>query len=191
MRPAALLLGLAAAGLLLYALSGSSETSTAPPAGARQVPSDPAEDYDLGPYFRLSDFINNGDVRAIPVAVRPLIHRVHDELLHPIRVALGVPVIVTSGYRTPGQDAAVNGADVHTKGAAVDFKVEGWSSERLAAAILRVSGLRWGELGWYPPGATDTDPSGHHVHMTVTGYGGDQEVWAKGQGGKLPSWGAA
>ena len=61
-----------------------------------------------------------------------------DEVLEPLRVALGVSVRVTSGYRSPEVNAAVGGAasSQHTEGEAADIWVEGMAAEDLARKIV-------------------------------------------------------
>lgn len=50
-----------------------------------------------------------------------------EEILEPVRAALGRPIIVTSGYRSIMVNRAVGSNDrsQHTKGQAADFKVHG------------------------------------------------------------------
>lgn len=58
-------------------------------------------------------------------------------VLQPLREALGRPIIITSGYRSPAVNAAIGGAGTsqHVIGQAADFKVPGMTNEQIIARI--------------------------------------------------------
>lgn len=57
--------------------------------------------------------------------------------LDPIRQALGRPVLISSGYRSPAVNKALGGAafSQHTLGQAADFRVNGMTPAQLVAFI--------------------------------------------------------
>ena len=59
------------------------------------------------------------------------------QVLEPVRLHYGVPIIPSSGYRSPALNAAIGGAknSQHCKGRAVDFEVSGVSNYDLAVWI--------------------------------------------------------
>lgn len=91
------------------------------------------------------------------------------ELLDPLRSALGRPVRITGGWRSPqlqaalldrpGQLAAAEGSR-HTLGWAADIAVDGMDAGEIAAEIIRL-GLPFEQLIWYAP------ERGGHVHVEV------------------------
>lgn len=60
------------------------------------------------------------------------------EMLERIRATLGVPVMVTSGYRSPAVNKAVGGvtSSDHTMGQAADFVAPKYGSPYLIASLL-------------------------------------------------------
>jgi len=70
-------------------------------------------------------------------------------LLRDIREAVGVPVIITSGFRCVTHNATVPGAEpdsYHTRGMAADVKARGVSLTALlmtALSVIRLHGYGW------------------------------------------------
>jgi len=85
------------------------------------------------------------------------------DVLDPLRRMLGRPIRVSSGYRAPAVNRAIDGAEhsQHMRGEAVDIKVDGVSAKELATFILR-SGLPVDQVIWYAP------ERGGHVHLSYT-----------------------
>lgn len=98
-----------------------------------------------------------------PPEVQPAMQRLVEVVLDPLRAALGRPVRVTSGYRAPAVNRAINGSPTsqHMLGEAADIKVEGLSAEALATAIVQL-GLPVDQVIWYAP------ERGGHVHVSFT-----------------------
>lgn len=66
-----------------------------------------------------------------------VVHKLRDlcvQILEPVRLHYGVPIVPSSGYRSPELNAAVGGSKTsqHCKGEAVDFEVPGVSNYDLA-----------------------------------------------------------
>lgn len=104
------------------------------------------------------------------------LQRLHDLVLHPLRLHLGRPVFITSGYRTADVNRAVNGSptSAHMTGRAADVRVEGMRSAELAIVVLDLK-LPCRELVWY-------GPPDRHVHVEVVAA---PEVLKKVPGGYL------
>ena len=86
-----------------------------------------------------------------------------DNVLQPVRDAHG-PVVVTSGYRSPGLNAAIGGSrnSDHTRGQAADFEVATVSNKDLAEWIR--DNLKFTQLILEFP--SKTDPSAGWVHCS-------------------------
>lgn len=83
-------------------------------------------------------------------------------LLEQVRIRLGVPIIVSSGYRCPALNAAVGGVpnSQHLTGQAADFIAPGFGSPSTVMSALVDSGIeydqiivefgRWVHISWAP-----------------------------------------
>lgn len=93
------------------------------------------------------------------------------QLLEPARVALGVPIVVTRNGWITGDHAVTS---VHPLGAAVDLAAGSPPSleETWALFVWLAQNARFGELEWGQPSSGATG----HVHVTLPGYGGSQQV---------------
>lgn len=109
----------------------------------------------LTPHFTLDELTGSSTARRIGIDNTPepeLLPRLVllAELLERIRTALDVPVIVTSGYRSPKVNRAVGGvtSSDHTQGHAADFIAPGFGSASQVAATLApmVSTLGIGQI---------------------------------------------
>ena len=86
------------------------------------------------------------------------------EVLDPLRELLGVPLRVTSGYRSPAVNAAAGSLPTsqHLLGEAVDLKAGGGMSSEEVVRRLAASGLPFDQVIWYCP------ERGGHVHVSHT-----------------------
>ncbi len=114
----------------------------------------------LTPHFTRAELNYNG---APTATVRANLQQLA-ELLEDVRAALGVPLRVTSGYRSPATNAATAGASAtsqHLDGSAADVVPVGMPLDvalrRLVASTVRA---RWGQLIAYPV-------TGGHLHIAL------------------------
>lgn len=94
----------------------------------------------LGKNFTLDEFVQTSTgVENIPgpVEVQALMDLVAN-ILQPLRDALGVPITVTSGYRSPAVNALTPGSSdtsQHTKGQAADIVIAGMTNQQIIDKI--------------------------------------------------------
>ena len=105
-----------------------------------------------------SEFFTLGELTASDYAARHCLDNTPDEgsvgnlsrlvanILDPLRRHLKVPIIVTSGYRSPELNKAVGGSpkSQHTYGLAADIRVGGKSPRLVALAVHDM--YRWGQM---------------------------------------------
>ncbi len=123
----------------------------------------------LGRFFSWAEMTTSGAASRLGLSNQPpseaqqAMAALVSNLLDPLRTALGRPVMVTSGYRSPEVNRAVDGShsSQHMSGEAADIKVAGLPSDTLVTAILRL-GVPFDQLIWYAP------ERGGHVHVSFT-----------------------
>lgn len=122
-----------------------------------------------GRFFAWDEFEASPTARRLGIdnAVMDPDHRAAIEhlcaaVLDPLRVALGRPVRITSGYRSEALNDAIGGArgSQHMRGEAADIKVDGIGAEDLARRIAAL-GLPVDQVVWY-----DAERGGH-VHVSA------------------------
>lgn len=88
-----------------------------------------------------------------------------ENVLEPLRVAMGKPMRVNSGYRGPEANKAVGGSTTsqHCKGEAADIEFDGFDNKKLAQKIIDMK-LPFDQLilEFYKPG----DPNSGWVHVS-------------------------
>lgn len=86
-------------------------------------------------------------------------------VLDPLRIAMGKPIRVNSGYRGPEANKAVGGSATsqHCKGEAADIEIDGFDNKKLAEKIIELK-LPFDQLilEFYKPG----DPNSGWVHVS-------------------------
>jgi len=109
--------------------------------------------------FQLTEHFNLDEFRC-PCCGKVEIAYVIPYLLERIRLWVGQPVIVTSGYRCPEHNASVGGMknSLHLEGRAVDIITPHWSSRDLAHLAY--------EAGFY---TCIYYPKQGHVHCQLRG----------------------
>jgi len=87
-----------------------------------------------------------------------------EHVLEPLRVAVGKPLRINSGYRGPDANRAVGGASSsdHCYGRAADVEIDGFDNKKLAQKIVDMK-LPFKQLilEFYTPG----DPNSGWVHV--------------------------
>jgi zinc D-Ala-D-Ala carboxypeptidase len=97
--------------------------------------------------------------------------------LEHIRLILGVPLIITSGYRSPALNAEVGGSNnsQHTRGEAADFIAPRFGTPLEVCNALTASDVRFDQLIW----------EGGWVHVSFTDARTPRReilTWKRGQG---------
>lgn len=139
----------------------------------------PVQGSEPGEYFTWRELTTTsqvGDNTPTPSA-RKRLRDLVQSVLDPFRRHVGVPVRITSGYRSPAINAAIGGSNTsqHMRGEAVDLTIAGRSSREIARAVL-ASGVPYDQLIWY----TDSP----HVHVSYrAGSNRGQVLSASREGG--------
>ena len=104
-----------------------------------------------------------------------------ENILQPLRDALGFPINITSGLRVPALNAAVKGSKTsqHTKGEAVDIKVSGRNK---VIFDWIVNNLDYDQIIW--EFGTDAEPSWVHVSYKKNEATRNQKLKAIKQNGR-------
>jgi zinc D-Ala-D-Ala carboxypeptidase len=97
----------------------------------------------LSQHFYLEEFLQSqtaarlGIKLELPAPMRPTLQRLVDRVLEPLRVALGSPVHVSSGYRDAVVNRLVGGAynSAHMTARAADIIAPGMTARQLAVFI--------------------------------------------------------
>lgn len=98
----------------------------------------------LTPHFTLAEFTHSqtaarrGIDNRVPLELMPNLVRTA-ELLEAVRAALGVPIVISSGYRCPELNRFVGGArrSAHVMGLAADFTAPRYGTPLQVATAVR------------------------------------------------------
>jgi len=103
----------------------------------------------LTPHFTLEELLCKCGKCTPPAPVVANLKRLAP-VLEKIRIALGKPVIVNSGYRCPHRNAEAGGVadSQHVKGTAADLTIAGVSPGRIAEEAGKIAQV--GGIGVYP-----------------------------------------
>ncbi len=107
-------------------------------------------DLKLAPNFVLSEFLSSAK-GPYGVLQGPFMER-----MQTLRDTVAAPVYVTSGFRSPGYNAGIGGAEYsrHLYGDAADIDVSGWTVEEVGEACVALDA---GYVGLYEDGHTHCD----------------------------------
>ena len=122
--------------------------------------------------MRLSEHFTRAEMERSPTALRlgiknetppdalARMQALVDDVLEPLRVQLGRPIRITSGYRCPKLNKRIGGAATsqHMQGEAVDFEVPGMTTTEVMDFVRR-SGLPFDQL-------IDEAPPDGWVHLS-------------------------
>lgn len=104
-------------------------------------------------HFTLTEFTRSGTADPLKINKNPgppylQTLRKLAQALEDIRALLKCPVIITSGYRSPALNTAVEGSSTssHCFGLAADFHAPGFGSDQAVANAIAASDLRFGQL---------------------------------------------
>lgn len=120
-----------------------------------------------GEYFEWSEFevsrtaARLGLDNTLPAWARSNVLALVANVLDPLRVYLGRPIRITSGYRSPEVNEAVGGSKTsgHMTGRAVDLTVRGMTAQEIAAEVQKL-GLAYDQMIVYSPAR------GGHLHLS-------------------------
>lgn len=91
-----------------------------------------------------------------------------DKVFEPIREHFGVPIFISSGYRSEALNKFIKGSSSsqHCKGEAIDIDMDGSDSEVTNKMVFDfiVSNLEWDQIIW--EFGTDSNPDWVHVSYT-------------------------
>lgn len=97
----------------------------------------------LSPHFTLEEMVCSQQATRLGIDNRPTMEALENlpklaQLLEAVRLHLGVPVIITSGYRSQPVNDAVGGAvnSQHLTGQAADFIAPGFGAPQTVASHL-------------------------------------------------------
>lgn len=102
------------------------------------------------------------------------------DVLQPLRTALGSPIVVTSGYRSPAVNSAVGGVSSsrHMLGRAADLAVpEKFASSLAFAQWIESTGVPFTFLQSYHPGRSRLAGSRGWVHIDYLPSRPERAVW--------------
>lgn len=112
--------------------------------------------------MKISDHFSDTEFEDSDAGIIPQVHPALLDALELMRVALGRPIMITSGYRSPAHNKAVGGADesFHMTNPlmGVDIIVAGVHPIDVAA-----SAIKWG----FQNGGIGVYPTDGHVHLDV------------------------
>jgi hypothetical protein len=140
----------------------------------------------VSPHFELSEFTVSQTAARLgidntpPPEVLDNIKRTA-QWLEGVRILLGVPIIISSGYRSPELNKAVSGSKTsqHMTGQAVDFTAPGFGSPRHVIDRIIDAGMQFDQL------ILEFPPNGW-VHASVTATGGRQQALLIDKNGTQP-----
>lgn len=135
----------------------------------------PLQDGDeyLSKHFKLSEMTKSSTASRRGISNNPTkahkenMKRLCEEVLEPIREHYGVPIVITSGYRSKTLNRAVGGSTTsdHSKGMAADFEVKGHSNYDVAKWIEKNLNYKQLILEFYTSG----QPNSGWIHVSYSG----------------------
>lgn len=107
----------------------------------------------MTPHFSLAEFIRSDTAARLRINNTPTSeHMANLELLakslEEVRALLGKPLIITSGYRSPALNRAVDGSSTssHSQGLAADFHCPGFGTDMDVCKAIAASGIQFDQL---------------------------------------------
>lgn len=125
------------------------------------VKASPPGDMRLSPHFLLSEFTRSATAESKGIDNKPGPEHYANlrqlaATLERVRAALGHPIIISSGYRSPALNRAVGGSSTsdHANGLAVDFTCPGFGTAQQVCEAIIAAGIPFDQL-IYEQGATE------------------------------------
>lgn len=135
-------------------------------------------------YFSIAEFLRSDaaekyQVSNIPsdeelLVVLDNINALVDNVLDPLRVAIGRPIIITSGYRSQRVNELIGGSKTsyHLSGKAADIHVQGYTPQQMDMMYHMIEKYyHFDQLIFYP--------SKNIIHISWDGNKNRQESWVK------------
>ena len=154
------------------------KTPQAKRGGIRQL------NHKLMKYFSIAEFLRSDaaekhQVSNIPddeelLAVLNNVNALVNNVLDPLRAMIGLPVIITSGYRSQRVNELVGGSKTsqHLTGKAADFHVQGYTPQQMDVVYQTIQMcFDFDQLIFYP--------SKNIIHVSWNGNKNRQESWVK------------
>lgn len=150
---------------------------------------DNTTDREPGEFFTWAELEHSDKARqlgidnSIPEDLKPAGVALVANLLDPLRRMLGIPIPVTSGYRTAELNAALPGSanSQHMKLEAIDGKTDRASSRRVVE-LLAGSSIPFDQAIWY------AEERGGHFHLSYREGSNRGEVLHAPRGGGFIPW---
>ena len=147
----------------------------------------------LTKHFTLLEFTASDAARRLRIDNTPGTTALHAlqhlaELMEQVRDVLGgVPVLISSGYRSAALNAAVGGSatSAHLLGLAADFTAPAFGSPRAICQELIAAGLVWDQLILEHPSAAEPDGRWVHIGLPQLGKPRRQILTAINRGGRV------
>lgn len=107
----------------------------------------------LTPHFTLAELTRSDTARRLGIDNTPTRHHLANlhvlaAKLEEVRALLGKPIIITSGYRSPALNRAVDGSATssHCEGLAADFHCPGFGADQAVVQVIADSALEFDQL---------------------------------------------
>lgn len=105
----------------------------------------------LSANFALAEFVNPEDPVKPDEQILKNLEELCKTVLEPLRLAIGKPIKVTSGYRSPRHNAKIGGTkgSMHCLGIAADIHVPGTLQDQIKIARILYANPNVGGIGLY------------------------------------------
>jgi hypothetical protein len=140
----------------------------------------------LSPHFDLSEFVVSQTASRLGIENYPPEYAIENlkrvaQWLEGVRILLGVPIIISSGYRCLELNNAVGGSpkSQHVLGQAVDFTAPGFGGPRHVIDRIIDAGMNYDQL------ILEFPPNGW-VHASIIEHGGRKQALLIDKNGTTP-----
>jgi len=129
-----------------------------------------SEHFDLSEFTVSQEAVRKGIDNVATDSIIECLRDLCTHILEPIRDLAGKPLSITSGYRSPGLNAAIGGSitSQHCKGEAADFHAQGYTTEELFQ-LVKSSNIPYDQL---------LQEYGSWIHVSYRPNGRKQALYA-------------